>query len=80
LGITARRIRTKVLIDTFVQWLRLCASGLIKQVDAGSIQIFSARLRHGVFCKIPGRYLRLTFKEASDAAMLQHCALWDKWK
>jgi hypothetical protein len=25
-----RRIRTKVLIDTFVQWLRLHASGLIK--------------------------------------------------
>jgi hypothetical protein len=36
---TARRIRTKVLIDTFVQWFRLCVSGLITAVDTGLIQI-----------------------------------------
>ena len=32
---TPRRIRAKVLIDTFVQWLRICASGLITVVGAG---------------------------------------------
>jgi hypothetical protein len=50
---TARRIRTMALIDTFVQWLRLRASGAIKAVDAGSIQICPSRLGHGVFCTVP---------------------------
>ena len=27
--LTAKQIRTKVLINTFVQWLGFCASGLI---------------------------------------------------
>jgi hypothetical protein len=75
---TARRIRTKVLIDTFVQWIRLRASGLITAVDAGLIQISSPRPRRCVFFKFPGRLLRLTFKEVSDAAMLQYRVSCDK--
>jgi hypothetical protein len=50
--VAARRIRTKVLIDTFVQWLRLCPSGLITAVDAGLFQISPSRLRDGVFFEV----------------------------
>ena len=30
-------MHTKVLIDTFVQWIRLCASGLITTVQQGTV-------------------------------------------
>ena len=53
-GMTARRVRTKVLIDTFVQWLRLRASGLITSSDTGLIQICFSRLRHSIFFKASG--------------------------
>jgi hypothetical protein len=37
-------VHTKVLIDTFVQWIRLFASGLITAVNAALIQIHGGQL------------------------------------
>jgi hypothetical protein len=39
MSIAARGMGTKVLIDTFVQWFRLCVSGLIAPDGAGAIQM-----------------------------------------
>jgi hypothetical protein len=76
-GVAARRIRTKVLIDTFVQWLRLYASGLITTVDAGLIQV---PLTPATLCLLLSSevLLRLTFKEVSDG-VLEYCVSQNKW-
>ncbi len=67
---TARRLRTKVLIDTFVQWPHLGASGLITAVGSALIDRGPSLARRGPFSRVSERPLRLTFKEVGDAGMV----------
>jgi hypothetical protein len=58
---------TKVLIDTFVQWIRFSTSGFNHKSQREFDSVSPWRQHHGAFPEVLGRLSRFTIKEASGA-------------